>query len=144
MNLSKKKKKITKDLIQIHKLKVAFFIIFFYSLYFLGEVFNFINIVIKEKLQICIEKIEDIMGSAYQEREMVNAVIHNNYNVEAALDTLLNKSMYLHTSVYRQYQLNPSLTLFFDSHVWHIACIQFFKFQILNGYNSLYLCTVST
>ena len=53
-----------------------------------------------EKLQICIEKIEDIMGSAYQEREMVNAVIHNNFNVEAALDTLLNKSMCSQTRVY--------------------------------------------
>ena len=47
-----------------------------------------------EKLQTCIEKIEDIFGETYREKEMVDAVINNNYNVEAALDTLLNKSMY--------------------------------------------------
>ena len=40
------------------------------------------------------------MGDAYQEREMVNAVIHNNYNVEAALDTLLNKSIQPQTNIY--------------------------------------------
>ncbi|XP_066919591.1 HBS1-like protein [Clytia hemisphaerica] len=46
----------------------------------------------QEKLQTCIEKIEDIFGDSYHEREMVNAVMTSNYNVEAAVDALINKN----------------------------------------------------
>jgi len=44
------------------------------------------------KLQSCIEQLEDILGDSCHERTAVEAVLSNNFDVEKALNQLLNKN----------------------------------------------------
>lgn len=55
--------------------------------------------VTEAKLQSCIEKLEDILGDSYPEQSIINAVMFNNFDVEKALNQLLNKD---ETKVLRQ------------------------------------------
>jgi len=93
-----------------------------------------------ERLQSCIEKIEDVLGETCQERDMVNAVMNSNYNVEVALDALLNKSMYnvIHWNNYRFKEFVAVIS----SHVEHIYNSK--TFSILSYYNHARIIYLNT